>query len=156
QPRGAPGRRVSEAPVSTLVCAACGRVHPLDGRQACAACGGLLEVSHDLRRLAARRGADAWRALFDARLAARGGAHAGGVWRYHEIVLPDLPEAAIVTLPEGNTNLYRVTTLEAASGSRDVRVKHEGENPTLSFKDRGMTAGVSFARHLGVDRVACA
>src|SRR6185503_12005539 len=42
------------------------------------------------------------------------------------------------------------------SGCADVRVKHEGENPTLSFKDRGMTAGVSFARHLGVDTVACA
>ena len=59
-------------------------------------------------------------------------------------------------MPEGNTNLYRSAALQAASGTDDVRLKHEGENPTLSFKDRGMTSGVSFARHLGVRAVACA
>jgi len=79
-----------------------------------------------------------------------------GVWRYHELILPDLPLDAIVTKPEGNTNLYRSPRLEEMSRTASVQIKHEGENPTLSFKDRGMTAGISFAGRLGVRAVACA
>src|SRR5262249_11974874 len=90
------------------------------------------------------------------RRGAPSGVHRSGVWRYHELVLPDLPAGDIVTMPEGNTNLYRSRRLEELSGTAEVYVKHEGENPTLSFKDRGMTAGVSFARHRGVRAVACA
>lgn len=145
------------APLSVLRCIACARSYPMaEVRYACDACGDLLEVAHDLERLRAARDGAAWRALFDGRLGARGGAQRSGVWRYHELILPDLPAGRIVSMPEGNTNLYRVPALERETGTRDVRVKHEGENPTLSFKDRGMTAGVSFARHLGVRLVACA
>lgn len=145
------------APHSALRCIACGRCSALAGiRYACDACGDLLEVTHDLDRLRAARPAADWKALFAARLATLDGPYASGVWRYHELILPDLPLECLVSFPEGNTGLYRHPGLEKASGSADVRVKHEGENPTLSFKDRGMTAGVSFARHLGVDTVACA
>jgi threonine synthase len=144
-------------PLSVFRCIACGRNSPLEGvRYACDACGGLLEVAHDLERLRSLRPPAGWRALFDSRLGARDGFHRSGVWRYHELVLGDLPGSDIVTMPEGNTNLYRLPALELLSGSADVRVKHEGENPTLSFKDRGMTVGVSFARHLGVGAVGCA
>ncbi len=144
-------------PISRTRCIACGRDYPLaEIRYECDACGSLLEVAHDLERLRRERPAAAWRELFDGRLGARGGPHGSGVWRYHELVLPDLPLDRIVTKPEGNTNLYRVPRLEEISGTAEVYVKHEGENPTLSFKDRGMTAGVSFARHLGVRAVACA
>jgi len=144
-------------PISRMRCIGCGRDYPLaEIRYECDACGSLLEVAHDLERLRRERPAAAWRELFDGRLGARGGPHASGVWRYHELVLPDLPLDRIVTKPEGNTNLYRVPRLEEISGTAEVYVKHEGENPTLSFKDRGMTAGVSFARHLGVRAVACA
>ena len=147
----------TSAPFSRLRCIACQRAYPLtEVRYACDACGDLLEVAHDLDRLRAARTPFAWRALFEERRAARQGAHRGGVWRYHELILPDLPEQAIVSKPEGNTNLYRSPALEQASGTAEVRLKHEGENPTLSFKDRGMTTGVSFARHLGVTTVACA
>ncbi|HXU11919.1 MAG TPA: threonine synthase, partial [Candidatus Binatia bacterium] len=97
-----------------------------------------------------------WRRLFDSRLGAASGIHQSGVWRYHELILPDLPADRVVTRPEGNTNLYRSARLERESGTASVHIKHEGENPTLSFKDRGMTAGVSFARFIGVDLVACA
>jgi threonine synthase len=152
---GAPG--AAATPAASLRCIACGHPWPLaEIRYTCDACGDLLEVTLDTERLRAARDAAAWRALFDARLGARDGIHASGVWRYHELILPDLPAAEVVTFPEGNTNLYRVPALEREAGARDVRVKHEGENPTLSFKDRGMTAGVSWARHLGARIVACA
>jgi threonine synthase len=129
-----------------------------DIRQACDACGDLLEVRHDMKRLKAMGNGDFFRRLFDGRLSEILSPHRSGVWRYHELVLPDLPLGEVVSFPEGNTNLYAVPRLEREGNSRPqaVRVKHEGENPTLSFKDRGMTAGVSFARRLGVSLVACA
>jgi threonine synthase len=144
-------------PFSGLRCIGCGRGYSLgEIRYECEACSGLLEVVHDLDRLKQARDGTAWRRLFDSRLGVATGIHRSGVWRFHELVLPDLPEAGIVTKPEGNTNLYRSPRLEEESGTARVHIKHEGENPTLSFKDRGMSAGVSFARHLGVDLVACA
>jgi threonine synthase len=142
---------------SRLQCIACGAAYPLfEIRYACDACGDLLEVAHDRDGQKAARDGAAWRALFDERLGAIAGPHKSGVWRYHELILPDLAPDDLVSLPEGNTNLYRVPRLEAASGSASIQVKHEGENPTLSFKDRGMTAGVSFAKRIGARVVACA
>jgi threonine synthase len=61
-----------------------------------------------------------------------------------------------VTLPEGDTPLHEVPRLERAVGVDRLRIKHEGMNPTGSFKDRGMTVGVAVAQELGVDRLACA
>jgi threonine synthase len=75
-----------------------------------------------------------------------------GVWRYGAA----LPFDDGVSLPEGDTPLYRVPRLEDAVGVSSLRVKHEGMNPTGSFKDRGMTVGVRVARALDVDRLACA
>ena len=144
-------------PFSRLRCIGCGRDYPLtEIRYQCDACSDLLEVIHDLDRLRAARSPRAWKDLFRERLAVLSGPHRSGVWRYHELILPDLPVERLVSKPEGNTNLYPVPPLERAAGSSFVRLKHEGENPTLSFKDRGMTAGVSLARHLGVGAVACA
>ncbi len=75
-----------------------------------------------------------------------------GVWRYSAA----LPFDEGVSLPEGNTPLHYVPRLEESVGVNTLRVKHEGMNPTGSFKDRGMTVGVRVAEELGVDRLACA
>ncbi|WP_018257483.1 threonine synthase [Halomicrobium katesii] len=75
-----------------------------------------------------------------------------GVWRYSDA----LPFEEGVTLPEGHTPLHRVPRLEAEVGVDALRIKHEGMNPTGSFKDRGMTVGVRVAQAVGVDRLACA
>jgi threonine synthase len=144
---------------SLFACIACGRTYPMSEiRQGCDACGDLLEVRHDMARLKAMGDGDFFRRRFDGRLVEILSPHRSGVWRYHELILPDLPLEDVVTFPEGNTNLYIVPRLarEAGVDAGAVRVKHEGENPTLSFKDRGMTAGVSFARRLRVPWVACA
>lgn len=75
-----------------------------------------------------------------------------GVWRYRAA----LPLESGVSIDEGDTPLYRVPRLADDLGIADLRLKHEGMNPTGSFKDRGMTVGVAVARRLGVDRLACA
>lgn len=75
-----------------------------------------------------------------------------GVWRYAEA----LPFESGVSLPEGDTPLHEVPRLEDEIGVRSLRIKHEGMNPTGSFKDRGMTLGVRVAEELGVSRLACA
>ena len=132
------------AATSVFRCVLCGKTEPLTEIVYQCVCGGLLEVQHDLT--ASGRSADQWRELFEGRWGAREGPDASGVWRYREMILPDLPPGEIVSMQEGATRLYRSSALEREIGLDSLFIKHEGENPTLSFKDRGMTAGVSWAR----------
>jgi threonine synthase len=113
-------------------------------------CGGLLEVVHAPPAL---RGAEL-RALFAGR---RGDGSAGtsGVWRYQELVLPNAG-MHIVSHPEGNTPLLERDRVSSFASVTSLLLKHEGHNPTGSFKDRGMTVGVTQARRIGARAVACA
>ena len=122
-----------------LACIECGATFPPFEavRYTCDDCDGLLEVRYaDPPRLDE----------FEDRSGER------GVWRYADA----LPVESGVSIDEGDTPLYEVPTIEAETGVADLRVKHEGANPTGSFKDRGMTVGVRVAETLGVDRLACA
>jgi threonine synthase len=117
-----------------------------------------------------------WRQLFDERATIapiwsistdRELLNTSGVWRYRELILP-APEAYVVSRPEGNTGLYPVgqencgpsrighRQIGLYAGLERFFLKHEGENPTGSFKDRGMTVGVTMARMMGSKAVACA
>lgn len=139
--------------LSSLHCMDCGRQYPTNAvMYTCEACGGLLDVQHDLDALRPI----ATRALFDSRLGSLDAPYNSGVWRYHELVYPDLDPSRVISRPEGNTNLYHAPRLAKWAGVDTLYLKHEGENPTGSFKDRGMTGGVTQARVLGMDRVACA
>lgn len=78
-----------------------------------------------------------------------------GVWRYREM-LPFWPEFGhVVTLSEGNTPILDAPAAAKFAGLAALSFKHQGYNPTGSFKDNGMTCGVAQARHLGMTRVAC-
>jgi len=83
-------------------------------------------------------------------------ARTGGVWRFRELVDPGLPVGEEVSLAEGDTPLLDCPDLARYAGTDQLVVKHEGRNPTGSFKDRGMTVAVSRARHLGHQVLACA
>jgi len=142
--------------MTRLECARCARVYPVDQVRYVCECGGALDVIHDLESLRPALS----RALFDQRLRGAPCPHptpvsASGVWRYRELVLPVRPEQ-IVSRPEGNTPLYHHARLSSWAGLDKLYLKHEGENPTGSFKDRGMTVGVTQARCLGARAVACA
>jgi threonine synthase len=140
-------------------CPQCSRVYPISETRYRCDCGEPLDIIYD--------GAPATptisRQLFDARLGERTLPHSSGVWRYHEL-LPPIDPAHIISRPEGNTNLYAVGASERGghgrigqyAGLERLYLKHEGENPTGSFKDRGMTVGVSQAVALDASAVACA
>ncbi|HEV8611445.1 MAG TPA: threonine synthase [Thermoanaerobaculia bacterium] len=100
------------------------------------------------------RSGPALRDLFAAR---RGGSglDASGVWRYRELVLPDA-DSDVVTYPEGNTPLLARDPVARWARIEHLLLKHEGHNPTGSFKDRGMTVGITQARRLKARAVACA
>ncbi len=106
----------------------------------CEKCGGLLDVKYDYSKIDVER-----------IVKAKG----EGVWKYREL-LPFAEDTTPVTIHEGNTPLYRCDRLAKAIGISDLWVKHEGLNPSGSFKDRGMTIGVTKAVELGVKGVACA
>lgn len=130
-------------------CASCGRVLSVHAADTSCACGGLLEA-----QIAPRLAGRALRARFDARLARDDAGQGSGVWRFRELLLPG--RGTLVSHPEGNTALYRRAALEHFTGLADLRLKHEGENPTGSFKDRGMTVAVTQALRVGARAVACA
>jgi threonine synthase len=144
-----PGR---ETAVTWQQCARCGReLAELDPRTRCPDCGGLLEVRHAPSR---ERG-PALRRLFESRVGVRPGLEASGVWRYRELVLPAAGDG-VVTQGEGNTPLLAHPAVARWAGAEELSLKHEGHNPTGSFKDRGMTVGVTQAVRLGASAVACA
>ena len=118
----------------------------------CPACGDLLEVRH---RPPGSSGV-ALRSLFAGRRGAEGELDRSGVWRFREVVLPDTKTGEVVSHPEGNTPLLRRGSVEQWSGIGGLLLKYEGLNPTGSFKDRGMTVGVTVAKRIGARAVACA
>jgi threonine synthase len=78
-----------------------------------------------------------------------------GVWRFREL-LPPLADAQAVTLREGNTPLYELPRCAQSAGVDQLLAKHQGMNPTGSFKDTGMTVALSMAREKGFRWVGCA
>jgi threonine synthase len=118
----------------------------------CSRCGGLLEVVRtgelSLNPTSLR---DVWRQ----RLTSNDPRDRSGVWRFREF-LPFADEISVVSLGEGNTPLYEATRSASYAGLSRLMLKHQGCNPTGSFKDTGMTTAVTQARKLGARQVACA
>jgi threonine synthase len=133
---------------------ACGRKYDLERREyRCDACGGLL----DLRYIAPpRQSARVLRELWQQRKSSTDVRNQSGVWRFREL-LPFVPEGYdVITLAEGRTPLLEVPRASEWAGGVQVSIKHQGNNPTGSFKDLGMTACVTEASILGSRVVACA
>ncbi len=138
---------------SILQCIDCGQQYPINQvMYTCEQCHGLLDVIHDFSQAKSPITRD----LFDSRLGSLDMPYNSGVWRYKELIYPDIDNSQIVSRMEGNTNLYHLPRIAKFAGVDTIYLKHEGENPTGSFKDRGMTSGVTQANVLGMQRVACA
>ena len=117
----------------------------------CPQCGGLLEARYDFAPLKPA----ALTAMWDGRRLSREPLDVSGVWRFRDL-LPFLGDMKhIVTLQEGNTPLLDAPGAAAYARLDHIQFKHQGYNPSASFKDNGMTAGIAQARALGMKRVAC-
>ncbi len=148
-----------------LQCIGCERRYDVMEIRYTCDCGDLLNVERD---------SFPNRDVFEARRTSRRTIDQSGVWRFREAVL-DVAETEIVTHPEGATRMYSRRenvgrTLQSddcdqrvglesptyVSSRLPIHFKHEGENPTGSFKDRGMTVAMTQAKRLGARGVACA
>jgi len=122
----------------------CGAEFDLDARlYVCSRCGGLLDIERR-EAIDATSLRDVWRTR-------RG----SGVWRFREF-LPFSDDTPIVSLGEGNTPLYDARRSADYCRLPQLKLKHQGCNPTGSFKDTGMTVAVTQARKLGARLVVCA
>jgi threonine synthase len=128
--------------VTHLECALCGLKH--EARRLlnlCTECGKPLLVRYDLERAA--------RSLTKESLRGR----RADLWRYREVLPVDTDEN-VVSLGEGWTPLLHARRLGEQLGFRELFIKDESQNPTQSFKARGMAAAVSMAKELGAQKLA--
>jgi threonine synthase len=137
-------------------CAAVSQPHEMGGDFRCSSCGELFETVYPGWQSAGQRpnpGALRW--LWQERRNSREWIDQSGVWRFRDL-LPIVADEQIVTLREGNTPLYRLRQSAKRLGLPELYAKHQGMNPTGSFKDTGMTAALSVASARGFAWVACA
>jgi len=135
-------RILSNMNVTHLECAACGLKHEARRlHNLCTECGKPLLVRYDLEKAA--------RTLTKESLRTR----RADLWRYRE-VLPVEHDENIVSLGEGWTPLLHAERLGAQLGMKKLFIKDESQNPTQSFKARGMTTAISMAKELGVQKLA--
>ncbi|NEQ51472.1 MAG: threonine synthase [Leptolyngbya sp. SIO3F4] len=126
----------------------------------CPVCGSLLEVHHEREPLKKRNAAQ-WKQLFDSRVGTTTWPHGSGVWGLREWVVPALADDNVVSMFEGNTNLFWAERLGKQLGVPDLWIKLCGNSHTGSFKDLGMTVLVSVVKQMmaqgsPVKAVACA
>jgi threonine synthase len=125
-------------------CISCGKKYDIDKIiYFCKKCGDLLEIKYDYNKIAEEISKSNWQNV------------PLSVWRYRDF-MPVKDFSKIVSLQEGGTGFHHSQKLSKIVGVRQLYVKNEGENPTGSFKDRGMTVGVTKAVELGIKSVICA
>jgi threonine synthase len=151
-----------ESHVSRLRCIGCGTItDQADQDFRCGNCGDLFEVFYpEWTNPASQKAAGLEPAslmqLWMGRRSSFLPIDTSGVWRFREM-LPSLKAGhEPITLREGNTPLYELPGCARAAGVNALLAKHQGMNPTASFKDTGMTTAASFARQEGFRWVACA
>ncbi len=135
-----------------LTCLECKDTYSIDEIRFFCDCGGLLDIEPDEAE---------WNEIYKEKnffqlIDYRSSRLNSGVWRYVDFIGINAKKRDIVTRNEGNTGIYKSGKISEFTGLDDVEVKHEGENPTGSFKDRGMTVAVTRAKQQNVSIIACA
>jgi threonine synthase len=136
-------------------CIGCGTVSKSAAKDFhCAHCGSLLEISDPSWKSLPR--GDALKSLWRERRSSNLPSDLSGVWRFRELLPAPASVEQIVSLREGNTPLYELPRSSRSTGVHQLYAKHQGMNPTGSFKDTGMTVAATFARQAGFHWVGCA
>jgi threonine synthase len=121
----------------------------------CANCGDLLEITYPYWKEAKVDGAQV-KFIWQDRKVSSSPVDLSGVWRFRDVLPIIEKEEQAVTLREGNTPVYELPQCARITGVTRLFAKHQGMNPTGSFKDTGMTVAATFARMAGFRWVACA
>ena len=142
-----------------LRCVHCGAIQspeksPSPGFR-CAQCSELLEVIYPELAGAGREFASRLREIWQHRKTSPLPENASGVWRFREL-LPQVDRHNVVTMSEGNTPLLPLPRTARSLGLANVFAKHQGMNPTGSFKDTGISVAISMAKTHGFSSVCCA
>jgi threonine synthase len=157
-----PGDMAAQSSAARMRCISCAAEHHIAARDfRCSVCGELLEIFYPVWQSA--EGLDSapfhpaeLKAIWRERRTSRSSLDQSGVWRFRDL-LPRLRNwDEVITLREGNTPLYRLRSCQKRAGIEALLAKHQGMNPTGSFKDTGMTMAATFARQHGYRWVACA
>jgi len=154
-----PSAEAKAAPVAfRFRCISCGDLSDAAVQNfRCSRCGDLLEIIHpSWVSGASAPAASDLKASWKQRRSSLSPVDLSGVWRFREL-LPALENLHhVISLREGNTPLYALPRCSRLTGLPHLFAKHQGMNPTGSFKDTGMTVAASFARQAGFRWVACA
>ena len=148
----------SSVPQATFCfrCIGCGTVaHSAAQDFRCSHCGNLLEIS-DPAWKSGSLDAATLKSVWRDRRSSNAPLDRSGVWRFRELLPTPESLEQVVTLREGNTPLYELPLASRATGIPRLSAKHQGLNPTGSFKDTGMTVAATFARQAAYRWVACA
>jgi threonine synthase len=137
-------------------CIACGDLSDRAGQSfRCSHCGDLLEITYpDWQQAGAE--AQSLKSIWRQRRLSEAAIDQSGVWRFRDLLPALARDDQAITLREGNTPLYELPQCARTTGVPRLFAKHQGLNPTGSFKDAGMTVAASFARLAGFRWVACA
>ena len=137
-----------------LRCVACGtEFERAEQDFRCLKCGELLEVFYPARQSAF---GDALKNIWLERRKSFHRLDQSGVWRFRELLPGMMDWNKVITLREGNTPIFELPRCAKSAGLRRLLAKHQGMNPTGSFKDTGMTAAISVALEEKYRWVACA
>lgn len=137
-------------------CIACGTLNDSASQDfRCAHCGDLLEITYPRWKEASPDAAKLKSTWRNRRLSSEP-IDQSGVWRFRELLPALESDEQAITLGEGNTPLYELPQCARITGVPRLFAKHQGLNPTGSFKDAGMTVAATFARLAGFRWVACA
>jgi threonine synthase len=137
-------------------CIGCGSVtHAASQDFRCSQCSNLLEIT-DPGWKSSGLDAAALKSLWRERRSSNAPLDLSGVWRFRELLPAPMSAGQVVTLREGNTPLYELRQASRTTGISRLYAKHQGMNPTGSFKDTGMTVAATFAREARYRWVACA
>ena len=137
-------------------CIACGHLSDKASQDfRCPDCGDLLEITYPKWK-DSKPNAQHLKSTWRQRKSTQSAVDLSGVWRFRDL-LPALDsDSQAVTLREGNTPLYELPRCSRITGVPQLLAKHQGMNPTGSFKDTGMTVAATFAKRAGFRWVACA
>lgn len=137
-------------------CIGCGLItHSAAQDFRCSHCSNLLEITDPAWKSASLDPAGL-KAIWRDRRSSESVLDGSGVWRFREFLPVPTSQPHVVTLREGNTPLYKLPQSSRTTGVERLHAKHQGMNPTGSFKDTGMTVAATFARQAGYRWVACA